>query len=45
MEKKTYEAPEMEVIELENDVILTSGESEVDYSQWDNDTCNYTTPC
>ncbi len=26
MEKKTYETPEMEVVELENDVILTSGD-------------------
>ncbi len=26
MEKKTYEKPEMEVVELENNAILTSGE-------------------
>ncbi len=25
MEKKPYETPKMEVVELENDVILTSG--------------------
>jgi len=27
---KTYEKPEMEVIELENDAILTSGDEKVD---------------
>ncbi len=43
MEKKTYETPEMEVIELENDVILTSGESEgYDwYNQGNNVTNHY----
>ena len=27
---KTYEKPEMEVIELENDAILTSGDDKID---------------
>lgn len=36
MEKKNYETPEMEVIELENDAILTS------YNQYYTETTNST---
>ena len=31
MEKKIYAEPEMEIVELENDVILTSGEGYNEY--------------
>ncbi len=41
MEKKTYETPEMEVVELEDDVILTSGDGCVDLYSAPNGT-NYT---
>ena len=49
MEKKTYVKPEMEVVELENDVILTSGEVVDDdkdgYGAVMNSTGNYTVAC
>lgn len=49
MEKKTYVKPEMEVVELENDVILTSGEVVDDdkdgYGLIMNETGNYTVMC